>query len=156
MLYVADKGTFQQGSGFLSEGTVTRMGLDASSPEVLGTGQADPGSIAVAGESVFWLERGYDGVGALWQYSPACGPAFARLTGLPYPKELATDGERLYITFYRMNTASGGAVLELPIAGGPTKMLAIDQGQPAGIAVNASHVYWANQSSKSVIFAKKD
>jgi hypothetical protein len=120
-------------------------GLDGGAIATVASGQAYAGAIAVDDTSVYWLTEA-----AVMTAPLAGGPPTILATGqsigpaFPYNlvdgmAGIAVDANNVYWTdgvFY---------VRSVPIAGGVPTVLAAGQTNPAGIAVGATGVYWANE-----------
>jgi hypothetical protein len=59
-------------------------------------------------------------------------------------RSLAIDSSAAYWTCTYGDIAATGTVSKVPLSGGPSVVLAADQGFPQGIAVDSSNVYWLN------------
>jgi sugar lactone lactonase YvrE len=72
------------------------------------------------------------------------------------PRDLALDADSLYWTdsapFLPLPT---GYIMKAPKSGGPAQMLAPAGGNPLGIAVDATNVYWVNDDVGTVVRVAK-
>lgn len=129
-------------------GTVMSTPRAGGSVTTLATGVYAPASIAVDSSYVYW---GTEPVGG-----GATAPAtIARVPtggGTPQtlasdddflPSALAVDAIRIYFTETEA-PGSGGAVCGVPLAGGTPFTIASNADYPAGIAVDATSLYWAD------------
>jgi hypothetical protein len=66
--------------------------------------------------------------------------------GLGTPAGIAVDGTNVYVS----DTVQG-LVERIPVSGGPVQRLATNQPSPFQIAVDSSHVYWANQATEGTV-----
>jgi sugar lactone lactonase YvrE len=67
------------------------------------------------------------------------------------PEGIAVDAVDVYVTL----GGTSGAVVRVPIAGGPRKTLASGRYEPRGIAVDGANVYWADQAGGFVLAVPK-
>jgi hypothetical protein len=72
-----------------------------------------------------------------------CQPA-AIVSGQPQVHSLAVDATSLYFTVDPGGSPAGGSVRKVPLSGGAVTTLLSGLPSPAGIAVDASFVYWAS------------
>jgi hypothetical protein len=112
-------------------GSVTKVALDGGSPVALATGFIS-GGLAVKLSEVFWTHFG----GPVEADSPSAG-----CVCLPSPCS---------VTDVCLNIDSG-AVMRLSPGGKPIELAALGQAVPAGIALDATNIYWINQSAGSVM-----
>lgn len=78
--------------------------------------------------------------------SSLSGPVVA--TGQAGVYDIAVDAHFVYWTTF---LPGEGGVYKAPLIGGKIQTLAGSQGRPAGMAVDATHVYWANMDSGGVL-----
>ena len=133
-------------------GAIHRANLDGSDPQTIATGQSlgesPGGGLAVDASYVYWTADN----GTIWR---------ANLDGtgaecLSPPGRAARQGWRL------MAASSTGPTSTTARSGGPAwtggnpKPIATGQVHPVGVAVDASHVYWANLDNGEIIQASLD
>lgn len=99
--------------------------------------------LVVRHDTVFWLESGY---GRLQSYSLETDQAFTLAVGLDEPRQLAVDDSYLYWI------EADDAVLRIFLAGGYTEYLVYGAQGLAGLALDATHLYYAD-SNRGGIFA---
>jgi hypothetical protein len=111
---------------------------------------ADPGTI-------WGMARGTDGVfagigGDLVKILDAGGEpvVVAEGTFVTYPAALAVDGDRIVWA-----SDTDGTVRTWPDAGGAIQILATGQQKPVDLAVDATHVYWADIGASAILRVRK-
>jgi hypothetical protein len=100
--------------------------------------------------SVYWLYSGpgYADGGSVMTV-PKCGGAARTLaTGQPFLGAIAVDSENVYWT--NLSDQSHGSVMSLPIHGAVPVTLAAG-GDPGGIALDATSIYWTDAFGGTVI-----
>lgn len=107
-----------------------------AAPVVLAKDLDSPGGLAHSSGRVFWAD--FNGL-----HSVALDGTDARVltTGTPYGLALAEP--EVFFTNY----AESGAVRAVPMAGGPSRLVASKQLNPSWIAVDATHAYWTSFST---------
>jgi hypothetical protein len=128
--------------------TVMMVGLDGGTVTTLAGGLNSPESIVVTPTAAYWAELGpvSGNAGNIWKLDlPYDGGApVAIVTGLDFPRSVATDGTNVYITVGGDNT-----VRQAPVTGaGPLLTLSTDS-TPYGIAVDSTSVYVADDNGSS-------
>ncbi|MEZ4447877.1 MAG: hypothetical protein R3B09_00270 [Nannocystaceae bacterium] len=126
---------------WVEAGAVRAMPKNGGAVEVLAKDQPLPASLLAEGNQVvYWVNKGMGGTGSI-QRVDLMGGAFEPLvSGLTVPWDLALDGERVYWT----NVEAGKSILYAPRDGGDPQIALGDQGRPEGIAVDDTHIFWAD------------
>jgi hypothetical protein len=112
-------------------GSVTKVALDGGNPVALATGFIS-GGLAASSREVFWTHFG----GPVAADSPAAG-----CVCLPSP----CSGAEV------CPSIDNGAVMRLSPGGKPIELAALGHAIPAGVALDATNVYWTNQNAGSVM-----
>ena len=128
------------------DGTVNRVAKGGGSSTPLASGQDGLATgLAVDGADVYWVSRG-----AVTRVPKGGGAtvALAQLdTRLTW--HLALDGDSIYLAGHPEATiggATGGVLLRLPKAGGPTALLYQGPERPLALAVAGGQIYWSTES----------
>jgi hypothetical protein len=136
-----------------------RSSLDPSiieTPTQLAMGQSNPLGVALDATNVYWANSGTGTNGQIMKCAiGGCGMAPTVVaSGLVFPNEVAVSGASLYWTNSGTSSATGGLVLDgsvmtCPVSGcvGSPTILASNQANPEGIAVDSTGVYWTNFGS---------
>lgn len=71
-------------------------------------------------------------------------------SGQEQPRELVLDARNAYVADWGTteNAFADGAIVQIPLCGGTPVVLATAQAWPDAIAVDATHVYWANAGAE--------
>jgi hypothetical protein len=127
-----------------NHGRVMQMAKVGGEVIELAVDQGGPIAIAVDAANVYWL-NGEGGIGR----APIGGGALELRPTAPngWYATLGVQGDYLYYTRY---TDWDGAVLRMPKTGGVEEVLASGQILPAGLAVDASYVYWGGLSEQGI------
>ena len=118
--------------------------------------QTNPGNLVVSNNVAYWTNyASATSGGAIMSVSTSGGIPKVVEANQDYPWGIATDGTNLYWTNYDqaganpgtggptgLTTATAGAVLQAPIAGGAPKTLASGLTTPFGIATDGTNVYF--------------
>jgi len=110
-----------------------RAALATGAPEVLAEGSVS--AIALDSTAIYW-SNWQDGT--IWTI-PKSGGAPTVLTAARHPSGLAIDANRIY---WSEDVEADGAVVAMPLGGGPPITLAAAQGAPRGVALDTTHVFW--------------
>jgi hypothetical protein len=123
--------------------TIMKMSLDDGGIATLASGQ-DPEEIAVDSVRIYWTDLFAGTV----QSAPLAGggPVKPLVGGEAAPAFIATDGRNVYFTNFSQGT-SDCTVVSVPVDGGTPVNIAQNQVAPAGIAIDATRAYWANNGS---------
>jgi hypothetical protein len=127
-----------------NNGRVMQLAKAGGEPIELASGQGEPNAIAVDEANVYWVNYN----GGIGRAPIGGGTVEARPTA---PNgaytTLAMQGDTLYYTRY---TDLDGAVLRMPKTGGGEEVFVGGQIYPAGLAVDATHVYWSGFSEMGI------
>lgn len=147
-------------AGSLSTGAVSRLALTGGPLTSFGAAsEVGARRIAIdkATSSVFWVNAGNaDGTGTLRRrWIDASGPAATIVANLDFPAAVATLNGRV---FFSVRGKSGfdfdGSIRACDADGKNPVVVATSQGQPRGVAVDTSRVYWVNRADGTVRAAK--
>jgi hypothetical protein len=133
------------GTGPGTTGTILRTALGGGATATVASGLSSPWAIAVAGDSVYWVDAVGTSVGAVLRAPLAGGGVTTLASGQSSTAGIAVDGESVY-WMQEGSASSGGAVLSVPVGGGSVTTLVAGQTSPAAIAVDASGLYWSTLS----------
>ena len=127
---------------------LSRMGLDGSNRSILGTIAADSGPVlAIDSTNAYWGMNGY------LEAVPKAGGQ--QVTLLPdygtVGSDIATDGDMIYWlesgTCGASSCNSDGAVMKMPVVGGPQTVVASGLAQPVALGLDQAHVYWIERGN---------
>jgi hypothetical protein len=137
-----------------NSGTVVRAPIGGSgTPQTLASGQAYPWAIALdANDNVYWTNLGTKANnyadGSVMKL-PSGGATPAQLaSGLDGPNVLAVDATGVYFGYLGPGTT--GIIAQVPLGGAasPTVLTMLSTGlvAPAGLALDATYVYWTEDA----------
>jgi hypothetical protein len=133
-------------------GTVMRVPKGGGSALVLAKAQANPHSLLLEGESLFWINwsEGDHTTGAVMTMARRGGKprVLAAAGGQPIGQELAVDERFVYFT-------RGSELVRVPKTGGAVTQLASGLATVTALAVDATHVYAAAADSKQLVRVAK-
>jgi hypothetical protein len=113
------------------------------------------GSLAQDADSLFFVESPFrvarvDKSGASGDVTLLDEAELSRLfpgERTPQPSKIVTDAEHVYLTINNQNGAPVGGVVEVDKASGAVTVLARDELNPLGIAVDSTHVYYTRNDA---------
>jgi hypothetical protein len=145
LLLWINQGTYSKS---FHDGAVQGLQLSTAGLATLASAQYEPSAIAADAVNVYWADLGS---GAILQ-APlgSTGSGATTLVAGPAagaPRAIAVDATSVYWT----NSKSNGAIMSVPIGGGPVTTLASGQSYPYGVAVDGTSVYWTNSGTGKVI-----
>lgn len=124
-----------------TRGEVMTVGLEGGSPTTLAAINGNATSLAVDDANVYWVNLlgGVSLTVTVLKVAASGGDPveLARFEGTQGPSNLALDGT--YVYWADRNT---GAVVKVPVAGGPSEVVFTMGTQATSVAVDASGVYW--------------
>src|ERR1039458_4538748 len=98
--------------------------------------------VAINGSYLYWLNDPYSGEGSLRRSTIAGTEVTTLLSGLKSPEAIAIGGE--YIYYGESGTTNTIGRVKLNGEEANNAFITTDVKTPAGLAVNASHIYWTN------------
>lgn len=139
-------------SNYLGD-TISRAALDGTAQTTLVTGAEHPKGMAVAGSHIYWAavdaaaicEANLDGTGVK-ALVPASSPDGVAVAG-GHIYWVNSPGACPPITPL---CVPGGSVMQANLDGTGVKTLAAHQQEPTGLAVNGSHIYWADSNQGTI------
>jgi hypothetical protein len=131
------------GTGF--DGVIAAVPKDGSAPIVLAADEEAVRGMAVDDTFVYWTGSPNDSAGFVKRVPKTGGAVETLVTSADRPWAVAIDGNNLYWTERPALSSLTGAVFSMPLSGAAEPVpLAVDQCDPAAIAVDATSVYWPN------------
>jgi hypothetical protein len=137
-------------------GTIVEANLDGSNPTTIVTGQNSPVGVAVGGNHLYWANEGTAAKnytdGTIVEANLDGTNPVTIADGQANPGGLALGPSHLYWANGGTPTVAGSIVEGRGVGGSPptpiVTPIAIGQNVtgPLGVAVDSSHLYWANQS----------
>jgi hypothetical protein len=131
-------------------GTLMTCTLPGCAATTMASSQAGPWPVAVNGTSVFW---GDTNGGTIFECAQsACAPTqLSAEQDVPYAIAVGSTG--VYWTDYGSSGTAEGTVMRCPLAGcsGGATVIAAGLFEPAGIAVDATSVYFANEGGGNIM-----
>lgn len=125
-------------------GTVNKVPFSATPPATptrIATGESSPFAPFVAGSTLYWLASGN------LRQSPVVSPSASSLaTGLPSPNSVVVDASSAWVLASGAS-ASDGRLYKIPLGGGAPVIVAQGLYQPNSLAMDAGHLYWANNNT---------
>jgi hypothetical protein len=150
------------------DGTVTRLPRNGTTEPTF-TGQDTPWGVAIDTASLYWTNLGAAGPGSVMRAPKVGGQPQELVSGLAHPRGIAVDETGVYVAVAGGVTTQGagdggvdgaaeggvdagaeaglglgtsGAILWLPVGGGPIEVLATSPFEPDRILVDATNVWW--------------
>jgi len=144
--------------GRLSTGRVVRVPLDGKPLEVFAPNEPSARRIALEADSAIWINAGAapgEGLIRRRAFESVSDGGVTIGSGLDYPNAVAVRGSTVFVT------ASGqldfdGYIAKTDLTGESADLVATDQAQPQGIAVDSTWVYWANRGDGTLHRARWD
>ena len=137
-------------------GTVMKVLASGGTPVTIASEQYNPTAIAVDGANVYWTNAGTGDCTAAAASTPSVCPGSAvmmaplsggqavMLAPASVPVAIAVDGANVYWAGGAGD--AGGLVVKVPLDGTAATTLASGQSGIHGVAVNATYVYWTNDT----------
>jgi sugar lactone lactonase YvrE len=159
-VYWTNTGCSNEFGAIEGTGTIGRAdinGTEASvKPEFI-TGASNPQGIAVNAMHVYWANAGKPaGIRAIGQATiegEEVAQNFFHVGFSSAPSGLALSSSHIY---FGTSDGSSGYVMRIPLNGPEEKVLGIGQVGVRGLAVDGSHVYWADQAAGEEAIGRAD
>ena len=126
-------------------GTACTAGMCGTT--VLAQGQAYPSAVAVDSQYVYWVNDSNSSAGGVRKIDKMqLGAApIVLASGQGNPTDLVIDATSVYWV-----NATDGAVLTVPLLGGPTTQLAVNQDSPSHLALASGNLFWTDSGSQGL------
>lgn len=154
--------TSSSGSGSGGGNAITGSGGGAGGASS-SSGAASSGGTSSDDGATSGASSGSDGSSDTGSSCPPCGPCVgtsknplrALVSSTVDPQYIVLDTTSVYF-ISRGNFTNDGAVVKVPLAGGTPAILATNQQQPVGLAVDSTRIYWGTQVDSAVHSAALD
>ncbi len=130
------------------EGTIGRAKLTdgAEVKEDFISGAGDPQGVAVDGGHVYWTNQSGHSIGRTGIDGGGADPLFRTFCTCAFPRAIAVDGTHIV---FSLEEPSGEYIGETNLEGGPADFIPI-QGEVAGVALDANHIYWSEADKDTI------
>ncbi len=145
-LFMMTSGCFAE-SGLVLSSTLSPLGnpTDVLQSGTFLSGPYGQARIAIDSKNVYMAQSG-TGTTAIVSVPIGGGPLTVRAMATA-PGGVAVDADNIYWTDAGNETATGGSVFSIPLAGGTVTTVASGQNVPYDIGLTTGSVYWTNMSS---------
>jgi hypothetical protein len=145
------------GSGSAADGSVVKVPKDGGAVTMLAAGLVGPGHIVVDETNAYWTSAtvrggkapGQNGTVAKVALQGGTAPATLGTYGGYAPEGIAVDSANVY--WANSSEELPGAVMKMPLDGGPASILTSGQMGVFSIAIDAANIYWTNQNDGGAI-----
>jgi hypothetical protein len=151
-IYWSDQGNLAEGSGSIWEAN-----LDGSDPHAVVTGQNVPDAVAVGAGHLYWADDGLAdaaGEGTIWEANLDGSSPHTIVTGQTLGG-LAADTSHLYWSSLG-DTPDNSTIVEAGLDGTNPHPIITGLNSPAGVASNASNIYWTDAEAGTINQANPD